>query len=121
MIQEIIRVSYQILLEKELLSRKSIWMCSVKIKNVRFVKKIASIQFILDVPTVEVVMIPEGPVKESDESNVTLFCNILDANPSILTKVRWYANSTLLKELPDCEETNVSNQKMLKYYYVGKI
>ncbi|KPU79112.1 uncharacterized protein Dana_GF11010, isoform T [Drosophila ananassae] len=58
------------------------------------------------VPTVEVVMIPEGPVKESDESNVTLFCNILDANPSILTKVRWYANSTLLKELPDCEETN---------------
>lgn len=53
-------------------------------------------------------MIPEGPVKESDESNVTLFCNILDANPSVLTKVRWYANSTLLKELPDCEETRVS-------------
>ncbi|KAH8334990.1 hypothetical protein KR067_000321, partial [Drosophila pandora] len=58
------------------------------------------------VPSVEVLMIPEGPVKESDESNVTLFCNILDANPLILTKVRWYANSTLLKELPDCEETN---------------
>lgn len=52
-------------------------------------------------------MIPEGPVKESDESNVTLFCNILDANPSVLTKVRWYANSTLLKELPDCEVTRV--------------
>ncbi|XP_043070028.1 uncharacterized protein nrm isoform X9 [Drosophila bipectinata] len=58
------------------------------------------------VPIVEVVMIPEGPVKESDESNVTLFCNIIGANPSLLTKVRWYANSTLLKELPDCEETN---------------
>ncbi|EDW79217.2 LOW QUALITY PROTEIN: uncharacterized protein Dwil_GK12999 [Drosophila willistoni] len=57
------------------------------------------------VPRVEVLMIPEGPVKESDESNVTLFCNIIDANPSMLTKVRWYANSTLLKELPDCEET----------------
>nr|NP_001246891.1 neuromusculin, isoform F [Drosophila melanogaster]AFH04562.1 neuromusculin, isoform F [Drosophila melanogaster]AHA95700.1 FI21256p1 [Drosophila melanogaster] len=56
-------------------------------------------------PTVEILMIPEGPVKESDESNVTLFCNVLDANPSVLTKVRWYANSTLLKELPDCEET----------------
>ncbi|TMW46289.1 hypothetical protein DOY81_008632, partial [Sarcophaga bullata] len=27
------------------------------------------------------------------------------ANPAVLTKVRWYANSTLLKELPDCEET----------------
>lgn len=53
-------------------------------------------------------MIPEGPVKESDESNVTLFCNILDGNPSVLTKVRWYANSTLLKELPDCDETRVS-------------
>ncbi|KMZ01274.1 uncharacterized protein LOC6739169 isoform X8 [Drosophila simulans] len=56
-------------------------------------------------PSVEILMIPEGPVKESDESNVTLFCNVLDANPSVLTKVRWYANSTLLKELPDCEET----------------
>ncbi|XP_043862054.1 uncharacterized protein LOC120447830 isoform X2 [Drosophila santomea] len=56
-------------------------------------------------PTVEILMIPKGPVKESDESNVTLFCNVLDANPSVLTKVRWYANSTLLKELPDCEET----------------
>lgn len=53
-------------------------------------------------------MIPEGPVKESDESNVTLFCNILDGNPSVLTKVRWYANSTLLKELPDCDEQRVS-------------
>ncbi|XP_041564226.1 uncharacterized protein LOC108136874 isoform X9 [Drosophila elegans] len=57
------------------------------------------------VPSVEILMIPEGPVKESDESNVTLFCNILDANPPVLNKVRWYANSTLLKELPDCEET----------------
>ncbi|KAH8351258.1 hypothetical protein KR084_001851 [Drosophila pseudotakahashii] len=57
------------------------------------------------VPSVEILMIPEGPVKESDESNVTLFCNVLDANPLSLTKVRWYANSTLLKELPDCEET----------------
>ncbi|XP_041674189.1 uncharacterized protein LOC108118341 isoform X10 [Drosophila eugracilis] len=57
------------------------------------------------VPSVEILMIPEGPVKESEESNVTLFCNVLDANPLILTKVRWYANSTLLKELPDCEET----------------
>ncbi|XP_070064173.1 uncharacterized protein nrm isoform X6 [Drosophila virilis] len=71
-------------------------------------KGISEQQIDLDVqyvPLVEVQMIPEGPVKESDESNVTLFCNILDANPSVLTKVRWYANSTLLKELPDCEET----------------
>lgn len=29
--------------------------------------------FISDAPTVEILMIPEGPVKESDESNVTLF------------------------------------------------
>ncbi|KAH8233853.1 hypothetical protein KR032_000185, partial [Drosophila birchii] len=57
------------------------------------------------VPSVEVQMKPGGPVKESDESNVTLYCNILEANPPVLTKVRWYANSTLLKELPDCEET----------------
>lgn len=61
-----------------------------------------------DVPIVEVLLIPEGPVKESEESNVTLFCNVLEANPLLLTKVRWYANSTLLKELPDCEETRVS-------------
>ncbi|XP_022227441.2 hemicentin-1 isoform X16 [Drosophila obscura] len=71
-------------------------------------KGISEQQIDLDVqyvPVVEVLMIPEGPVKESDESNVTLFCNILEANPSVLTKVRWYANATLLKELPDCEET----------------
>nr|XP_036226716.1 uncharacterized protein LOC106618396 isoform X3 [Bactrocera oleae]XP_036226717.1 uncharacterized protein LOC106618396 isoform X3 [Bactrocera oleae] len=71
-------------------------------------KGISEQQIDLDVqfvPIVEVLMIPEGPVKESDESNVTLYCNILEANPALLTKVRWYANSTLLKELPDCEET----------------
>ncbi|XP_054735884.1 uncharacterized protein LOC129242947 isoform X2 [Anastrepha obliqua] len=71
-------------------------------------KGISEQQIDLDVqfvPIVEVLMIPEGPVKESDESNVTLYCNILEANPAVLTKVRWYANSTLLKELPDCEET----------------
>uniref|UniRef100_A0A1A9VWA8 Ig-like domain-containing protein n=1 Tax=Glossina austeni TaxID=7395 RepID=A0A1A9VWA8_GLOAU len=58
-------------------------------------KGISEQQIDLDVqfvPIVEVLMIPEGPVKEN-------------ANPSVLTKVRWYANSTLLKELPDCEET----------------
>ncbi|XP_060661004.1 uncharacterized protein LOC132794519 isoform X5 [Drosophila nasuta] len=71
-------------------------------------KTISEQQIDLDVqyvPIVEVLMLPEGPVKESDESNVTLTCNIIDANPSVLTKVRWYANSTLLKELPDCYET----------------
>ncbi|KAL5292690.1 nrm family protein [Megaselia abdita] len=61
---------------------------------------------VLYVPVVEVRMEPEGPVKESDGTNVTLYCSIIDANPSTLLKVRWYANSTLLKELPDCNETN---------------
>ncbi|XP_055855843.1 hemicentin-1 isoform X5 [Episyrphus balteatus] len=72
-------------------------------------KGVSETQIELDVqyvPIVEVLMTPEGPVKESDESNVTLYCNIVDANPSQLTKVRWYANSSLLKELPDCTETN---------------
>lgn len=60
-------------------------------------------------PTVEVLMTPVDSVKESEEANVTLICKIIDANPPVLTKVRWYANSTLLKELPDCEETKVSS------------
>ncbi|XP_075164374.1 neuromusculin isoform X2 [Haematobia irritans] len=60
---------------------------------------------VLYVPTVEVLMTPVDSVKESEEANVTLICKIIDANPPTLTKVRWYANSTLLKELPDCEET----------------
>uniref|UniRef100_A0A1I8MZF3 Ig-like domain-containing protein n=2 Tax=Musca domestica TaxID=7370 RepID=A0A1I8MZF3_MUSDO len=60
---------------------------------------------VLYVPTVEVLMTPVDSVKESEEANVTLICKIIDANPPVLTKVRWYANSTLLKELPDCEET----------------
>lgn len=59
-------------------------------------------------------MQPEGAVKESDESNVTLFCNITEANPATLTKVRWFANATLLKELPDCDDKRVSFVNKMK-------
>ena len=67
-------------------------------------------------------MIPDGAVKENDEANVTLYCNIIDANPSALQRVRWYANSSLLKELPDCNETNVGHIylciKLYRYFMI---
>ncbi|XP_055381652.1 putative uncharacterized protein DDB_G0282133 isoform X8 [Condylostylus longicornis] len=67
---------------------------------------------VLYVPSVEVIMLPKGPVKENDEVNVTLLCNITDANPWALTKVRWFANSTLLKELPDCSNQNNNSEDL---------
>lgn len=47
-------------------------------------------------------MDPDSPVIENAGSNVTLYCNVEAGNPSQLTKVRWYLDGQLLKELPDC-------------------
>uniref|UniRef100_A0A1B0GL67 Ig-like domain-containing protein n=2 Tax=Lutzomyia longipalpis TaxID=7200 RepID=A0A1B0GL67_LUTLO len=54
------------------------------------------------VPTVELDMDPESPIIENNESNVTLYCNVAQGNPTQLLKVRWYLDGQLLKELPEC-------------------
>lgn len=55
------------------------------------------------VPVVNISMEPNSPVIENNESNVTLYCNVLQGNPSTLLKVRWFLDGQLLKELPECE------------------
>lgn len=55
------------------------------------------------VPTVEIDMEPDSPLIENNESNVTLYCNVLQGNPSTLLKVRWFLDGQLLKELPECD------------------
>uniref|UniRef100_A0A336K1W8 CSON005257 protein n=1 Tax=Culicoides sonorensis TaxID=179676 RepID=A0A336K1W8_CULSO len=56
------------------------------------------------VPTVEIDMEPDSPLIENNESNVTLYCNVLQGNPLALLKVRWFLDGQLLKELPECED-----------------
>lgn len=48
-------------------------------------------------------MDPDSPVIENAGSNVTLYCNVAEGNPLQLTKVRWYLDGQLLKELPECK------------------
>lgn len=49
-------------------------------------------------------MDPDSPVIENAGSNVTLYCNVEAGNPQALTKVRWFLDGQLLKELPECDE-----------------
>ncbi|XP_066154008.1 uncharacterized protein nrm [Euwallacea fornicatus] len=57
-------------------------------------------------PDVEVLMEPTLPVKALDKTNVTLQCNVTSGNPSTLSKVRWFLDEKLLKELPECNYTS---------------
>lgn len=47
-------------------------------------------------------MDPNTPVKEQEERNVTLGCDVDSGNPAVLDAVRWYLDGDLLKELPEC-------------------
>jgi hypothetical protein len=47
-------------------------------------------------------MDPSTAVKEQDDRNVTLSCDVDSGNPAILEAVRWYLDGDLLKELPEC-------------------
>ena len=49
-------------------------------------------------------MDPPSPISELDRRNVTLFCDIISGYPNSLTRVNWYMDGNLLKELPDCPE-----------------
>lgn len=54
-------------------------------------------------PIVELTKDPKKPIIEKEESNVTLYCNVLTGNPSTLLKVRWFLDGQMLKELPECQ------------------
>jgi len=55
-------------------------------------------------PSVTLRMDPPSPISELDRRNVTLFCDIVSGYPNILTRVNWYMDGNLLKELPDCPD-----------------
>ena len=49
-------------------------------------------------------MDPPSPISELDRRNVTLFCDLVSGYPNVLTRVNWYMDGNLLKELPDCPD-----------------
>ena len=51
-------------------------------------------------------MDPPSPISELDRRNVTLFCDLESGYPGTLSKVNWYMDGNLLKELPDCHSAN---------------
>ena len=59
-----------------------------------------------DPPSVTLRMDPPSPISELDRRNVTLFCDLESGYPGTLSKVNWYMDGNLLKELPDCHSEN---------------
>lgn len=57
-------------------------------------------------------MDPSNTVIEDNEENVTLVCNVIQGNPLMLLKVRWFLDGQILKELPECE-SNPNNEDEL--------
>ena len=64
---------------------------------------------ISDAPTVILRMDPPSPVSELDRTNVTLFCDVLDGNPTELYSVKWFMDGVLLKQLPLCDDQGEEN------------
>lgn len=58
----------------------------------------------IDPPTVELLMEPDTHIIESKAVNVTLMCRIISGNPAMLTRVTWFLDGGILKELPECNE-----------------
>ena len=59
---------------------------------------------VLTSPHVKLKMDPASPVIENRKQNVTLYCQTTRGNPSRLVKVKWYMDSILLTELPQCQQ-----------------
>ncbi|XP_045485353.1 hemicentin-1 isoform X3 [Pieris rapae] len=57
-------------------------------------------------PQVRLIMNPESPILETDHKNVTLTCEVVSGNPSVLDEVIWYLDGEVLKHLPECNGTD---------------
>ncbi|XP_049546893.1 hemicentin-1 isoform X2 [Anopheles darlingi] len=64
-------------------------------------------------PTVMLTMDPDTPVIENEQANITLLCNIVEGNPMLLTRVRWFLDGEFLKELPECEDETIGTDENL--------
>ena len=60
-------------------------------------------------PTVRIRMNPVSPIREGEQVNVTLLCDIVEGNPFLLTQVRWFMDNILLNELPQCNLKSEDN------------
>lgn len=61
--------------------------------------------YLPDKPQVRLVMSSPSPILEKDHRNVTLTCEVATGNPRFLDEVIWYLDGELLKQLPDCNQT----------------
>ena len=57
--------------------------------------------YVENVPQVKLSLDPVTPVSEPRKENVTLTCSSRAPGDS-LTRVKWFLDGELLKELPDC-------------------
>ena len=57
--------------------------------------------YVENVPQVKLSLDPVTPVSEPKKENVTLTCSSRAPGDS-LTRVKWFLDGELLKELPDC-------------------
>ena len=57
--------------------------------------------YVEDVPEVVLSLEPVTPVSEPKKENVTLTCSSRPPDDS-LTRVKWFLDGELLKELPEC-------------------
>ncbi|XP_039761639.1 hemicentin-1 isoform X2 [Pararge aegeria] len=57
-------------------------------------------------PQVRLTMSSPSPILENDHKNVTLTCEVVTGNPSILDEVIWYLDGEILKHLPECNGTD---------------
>eukprot|EP00090_Calanus_glacialis_P045715 TRINITY_DN8668_c0_g1_i1.p1 TRINITY_DN8668_c0_g1~~TRINITY_DN8668_c0_g1_i1.p1 ORF type:complete len:1080 (-),score=259.44 TRINITY_DN8668_c0_g1_i1:89-3328(-) len=67
-------------------------------------------------PSSQLRIEPEGPVSEEDHVNVTLYCDVVEGNPLVLSRVSWFLNGDLIRELPDpqCHELmGVESEEMV--------
>lgn len=79
------------------------------VSNFRKCRLVANCDWIFlfspDAPTVELIMDPDTPIIENNEVNVTLACRVLSGNPPTLTRVTWFLDGGILKELPECNDS----------------
>lgn len=94
MIAETTPVKPQTLLAREQVHPRS--TCFVSHLSCEYVNDSLFCQFLKDKPLLKLVFDPESPVTESDETNVLLSCNIVEANPQNLLEIEWFLNGTSL-------------------------
>lgn len=61
---------------------------------------------ISDKPQVRLTMSSPSPILEREHKNVTLTCEVVTGNPSILDEVIWFLDGEVLKHLPECNDTD---------------